>query len=54
MSDVAEQRTRMIWDSSADPTHATFRDWWQSDARFRQMLYERDLGDLVFFAAVKA
>ena len=51
---IAEQRTRMIWDSSADPTHATFRDWWQSDARFRQMLYERDLGDLVFFAAVKA
>jgi 2-polyprenyl-3-methyl-5-hydroxy-6-metoxy-1,4-benzoquinol methylase len=51
---VAERRTRMIWDGSADPTHATFRDWWDSDARFRQMLHERDLGDLVYFAAVKA
>jgi len=51
---IAERGTRMIWDSSADPTHATFRDWWHSDARFRQMLYERDLGDLVLFAAVKA
>jgi len=51
---IADRRTRMIWDSSADPTHATFRDWWQSDARFRQVLHERDLGDLVFFAAVKA
>jgi len=50
---IADRRTRMIWDSSADPTHATFRDWWHSDARFRQMLHERDLGDLVFFAAVK-
>jgi 2-polyprenyl-3-methyl-5-hydroxy-6-metoxy-1,4-benzoquinol methylase len=51
---IADRRTRMIWDGSADPTHATFRDWWDSDARFRQMLHERDLGDLVFFAAVKA
>jgi 2-polyprenyl-3-methyl-5-hydroxy-6-metoxy-1,4-benzoquinol methylase len=51
---IAEQRTRMIWDGSADPTHATFRDWWDSDARFRRMLDERDLGDLLFCAAVKS
>ena len=51
---VVEQRTRMIWDSSADPTHTTFRDWWANDARFRLMLDERDLGDLLFCAAVKS
>jgi 2-polyprenyl-3-methyl-5-hydroxy-6-metoxy-1,4-benzoquinol methylase len=51
---IAEQRTKVIWDRSADPTHATFRDWWDSDARFRRLLDERDLGDLLFCAAVKA
>ena len=51
---IVEQRTRLIWDRSADPTHATFRDWWDSDARFRRLLDERDLGDLLFCAAVKA
>jgi 2-polyprenyl-3-methyl-5-hydroxy-6-metoxy-1,4-benzoquinol methylase len=51
---IVEQRTTLIWDRSADPTHATFRDWWDSDARFRRLLDERDLGDLLFCAAVKA
>lgn len=51
---IAEQRTRMIWDSSADPTHATFREWWTSDARFRRMLDERNLGDLLFCAAIRS
>jgi 2-polyprenyl-3-methyl-5-hydroxy-6-metoxy-1,4-benzoquinol methylase len=51
---IVDQRTRLIWDRSADPTHATLRDWWDSDARFRRLLDERDLGDLLCCAAVKA
>ncbi len=49
---IAECHTRMVWDGSADPTHATLRDWWDADARFRRLLRERDLGDLLFCAAV--
>ena len=50
---IVEQRTKLIWDRSADPTHATLRDWWDHDARFRRLLDERDLGDLLFCAARK-
>jgi hypothetical protein len=50
---IVDRRTKIIWDRSADPTHATFRDWWDSDARFRRLLDERDLGDLLFCAAIK-
>jgi 2-polyprenyl-3-methyl-5-hydroxy-6-metoxy-1,4-benzoquinol methylase len=51
---IVEQRTKLIWDRSADPTHATFRDWWDHDARFRRLLDERDLGDLLFCVAIKS
>lgn len=51
---IAELRTERIWDVSADPTRATLRDWWAADARFRRLLAERDLGDLITCVAVKA
>ena len=44
---VAELRTWHVWTGSADPTHATLRDWCASDARFRALLAERDLGDFI-------
>lgn len=51
---VVERRTRLMWDRSADPTHHTLRDWWDADARFRRLLAERDLGDLVLCVAIKS
>ncbi len=51
---IVELRTKVIWDRSADPTHATLRDWWDSDARFRRLVHERDLGDLLLCVAVKS
>jgi 2-polyprenyl-3-methyl-5-hydroxy-6-metoxy-1,4-benzoquinol methylase len=51
---VVERRTRLVWDRSADPTHHTLRDWWDNDARFRRLLAERDLGDLVLCVAIKS
>lgn len=50
---ILERRTRLAWDRSADPTHATLRDWWATDARFRRLLAERDLGDLLMCIAIK-
>jgi hypothetical protein len=50
---IAELRTHLSWDSSADPTRATVRDWWASDARFRRLLSELDRGDLVTVVACK-
>ena len=50
---VKTLRTHMVWDTSADPTRATLREWWAADARFRRLLAERDLGDLVTCVAVK-
>ncbi len=50
---MLDRRTRLAWDRSADPTHATLRDWWDTDARFRRLLTERDLGDLLMCIAVK-
>jgi 2-polyprenyl-3-methyl-5-hydroxy-6-metoxy-1,4-benzoquinol methylase len=49
-----ELRTWHLWDSSSDPTHATLRDWYTSDARFRTLLAERDLGDFITCVAVRA
>jgi len=46
--------TDLVWDISADPTRATVREWWASDARFRRLLAERELGDIVTCVAVKA
>ncbi len=50
---VAECRTRLVWDRSAEPTHATLREWWDADARFRRLIVERDLGDLLTCVAIK-
>lgn len=46
-------RTHLAWDRSADPTHATVRDWYTADGRFRELLIERDLGDLVTCVAAR-
>jgi 2-polyprenyl-3-methyl-5-hydroxy-6-metoxy-1,4-benzoquinol methylase len=46
--------TDLVWDISADPTRATVREWWATDARFRRLLAERDLGDIITCVAVKA
>ena len=45
--------TTVVWDGNADPTHATLREWFASDARFRRLLVERDLGDLISCVATK-
>ena len=46
--------TDLVWDISADPTRATLREWWVTDARFRRLLAERELGDIITCVAVKA
>lgn len=51
---IVALETYAVWDGSADPTRATLREWWVSDARFRTLLAERDLGDLVACVAVRA
>ena len=51
---IAQMDTHRLWDVSADPTRATLREWWASDARFRRLLVERDLGDLLTCVAIKA
>ena len=45
--------TSVIWDGNADPTHATLREWFASDARFRRLLVERELGDLISCVATR-
>ena len=50
---INQLETEQAWDRSADPTRATLREWWASDARFRRMLSERDLGDIVTCVAVR-
>jgi hypothetical protein len=50
---ISQLETEQAWDRSADPTRATLREWWASDARFRRMLSERDLGDIVTCVAVR-
>jgi 2-polyprenyl-3-methyl-5-hydroxy-6-metoxy-1,4-benzoquinol methylase len=50
---VSELTTRLIWDADADPTRATLRQWWAADARFRQLLVERELGDFITCVAVR-
>jgi hypothetical protein len=42
-----------VWDGNDDPTHATLRDWFAADARFRRLLTERDLGDFITCVAVR-
>lgn len=43
--------SHQLWTTSADPTHATLREWYAADARFRQLLAERDLGDFILVVA---
>jgi SAM-dependent methyltransferase len=50
---IEKLSTHLIWDTNADPTCATLRDWYASDARFRRLLAERDLGDLITCVATK-
>lgn len=45
--------TSVVWDGNADPTHATLREWYASDARFRRLLIERDAGDLITCVATR-
>lgn len=45
--------TKIVWDVDADPTHATLRDWWAGDARFRCLLRDHELGDLITCVAVR-
>ena len=45
--------THLAWTGSADPTHASLRDWYAADARFRRLLIERDAGDLITLVARK-
>ena len=51
---IERMDTSRLWDVSADPTRATLREWWASDARFRRLLVERGLGDLLTCVAVKS
>jgi len=50
---IERLETDTPWDGSADPLHATLRDWWNADARFRQLLVEKELGDFLLCVAVK-
>ena len=50
---VDRLETTVVWDGNADPTHATLREWFASDARFRRLLVERDLGDLISCVATR-
>ena len=51
---IERMKTDRVWDVSADPARATLREWWASDARFRRLLVERELGDLLTCVAVKS
>lgn len=48
---ILHWESHLLWTASADPTHVTLREWYAADARFRQLLAERDLGDLVLLVA---
>jgi hypothetical protein len=45
--DVASLHTWHVWDRSADPIHASLREWFSADARLRKLLHERELGDFI-------
>jgi SAM-dependent methyltransferase len=50
---ISSLETRLVWDGCIDPLHLTLRDWYEHDARFRQLLATRDLGDFVNCVAVR-
>jgi SAM-dependent methyltransferase len=45
--------TRAFWAVDADPLVATFREWFDADARFRRLLEERELGDFLLCVAIR-
>ena len=51
---IEKLETTMIWSGNVDPMHATLRDWWAADRRFRRLLEEKELGDLTTCVATKA
>jgi 2-polyprenyl-3-methyl-5-hydroxy-6-metoxy-1,4-benzoquinol methylase len=50
---IERLETERVWDLCEDPLHVTLRDWWTNDARCRQLLAERDMGDLLRLHAVR-
>jgi SAM-dependent methyltransferase len=50
---VESLSTYMIWTVCADSTHASLREWAAADARFRQLLTERNLGDMAVVVATR-
>jgi SAM-dependent methyltransferase len=44
---VRDLHTWHFWDGSSDPTHASLRDLFVADARFRRLLRESELGDFL-------
>ncbi len=51
---ITHCQTERFWQGGEDPTQATLRDLWEGDARFRKLLEERKLGDLIRLVAVRA
>jgi 2-polyprenyl-3-methyl-5-hydroxy-6-metoxy-1,4-benzoquinol methylase len=50
---ILDLHTWHVWDGNADPTRATLREWHDADARFRQLLAERELGDFLVCVATR-
>ena len=50
---IERLETHLAWTGSADPTHATLRDWYAADARFRRLLRESETGDMITLVARK-
>lgn len=48
---IEHLNTHLLWTGSADPCHATLREWYDADARFRDLLAEKDLGDFLLVVA---
>jgi 2-polyprenyl-3-methyl-5-hydroxy-6-metoxy-1,4-benzoquinol methylase len=46
-------QTHMIWSGNIDPLHGTLREWWTVDARFRHLVVQKGLGDLVTCVATR-
>jgi 2-polyprenyl-3-methyl-5-hydroxy-6-metoxy-1,4-benzoquinol methylase len=46
-------QTYMIWSGNIDPLHGTLREWWTVDARFRHLVVQKGLGDLITCVATR-
>jgi len=51
--DIVRLDSHLVWDTSADPLHATLREWYAADARFRRLIAETGRGDLITCVARK-